>query len=99
MEFMRISKLAKNWPSRFRRWGMDQLAHTGNRLCLQGFLKWWAHSDLNRGPSDYESPALTAELWARSQSANRPAISFTPLAWASAFGNGTRRKEANLDRS
>ena len=26
--------------------------------------KWWAHSDLNRGPSDYESPALTAELWA-----------------------------------
>ena len=27
--------------------------------------RWWAHSDLNRGPSDYESPALTAELWAR----------------------------------
>ena len=28
-------------------------------------LKWWARSDLNRGPSDYESPALTAELRAR----------------------------------
>ena len=27
-------------------------------------MNWWAHSDLNRGPSDYESPALTAELWA-----------------------------------
>ena len=26
---------------------------------------WWARSDLNRGPSDYESPALTAELRAR----------------------------------
>ena len=23
---------------------------------------WWAHQDLNLGPSDYESPALTAEL-------------------------------------
>ena len=23
---------------------------------------WWARPDLNRGPSDYESPALTAEL-------------------------------------
>ena len=27
--------------------------------------KWWAHSDLNRGPNDYESSALTAELWAQ----------------------------------
>src|SRR5215471_2806882 len=27
-------------------------------------MKWWACSDLNRGPSDYESPALTAELQA-----------------------------------
>ena len=26
---------------------------------------WWARSDLNRGPRDYESPALTAELRAR----------------------------------
>lgn len=27
--------------------------------------EWWARSDLNRGPSDYESPALTAELRAQ----------------------------------
>ena len=34
--------------------------------------KWWAHSDLNRGPSDYESPALTAELWARNDCLREP---------------------------
>ena len=28
--------------------------------------KWWAQRDLNPRPSDYESPALTPELWARS---------------------------------
>ncbi len=33
-------------------------------LILLDFLKWWAQTDLNRRPSDYESPALTAELWA-----------------------------------
>lgn len=27
-------------------------------------FEWWAQSDLNQRPSDYESPALTAELWA-----------------------------------
>ena len=27
--------------------------------------KWWARRDLNPGPRDYESPALTAELQAR----------------------------------
>ena len=26
---------------------------------------WWAHQDSNLGPTDYESAALTAELWAR----------------------------------
>jgi hypothetical protein len=25
----------------------------------------WAQQDLNLRPSDYESPALTTELWAR----------------------------------
>ena len=25
---------------------------------------WWAHQDSNLGPTDYESAALTAELWA-----------------------------------
>ena len=28
--------------------------------------KWWAQQDLNLRPSDYESPALTTELWALS---------------------------------
>jgi hypothetical protein len=27
---------------------------------------WWARRDSNPGPRDYESPALTAELRARS---------------------------------
>jgi hypothetical protein len=27
--------------------------------------KWWARQDLNLGPTDYESAALTAELRAR----------------------------------
>src|SRR5713226_9180441 len=31
------------------------------------FLKWWAQQDLNLRPSDYESPALTTELWAQSR--------------------------------
>ena len=26
---------------------------------------WWAQKGSNLRPSDYESPALTAELWAR----------------------------------
>ncbi len=28
-------------------------------------LIWWAHQDLNLEPTDYESAALTVELWAR----------------------------------
>ena len=35
--------------------------HT-RRHCL---CKWWAQRDLNPRPSDYESPALTTELWAQ----------------------------------
>src|SRR5437899_2897979 len=31
---------------------------------------WWARTDLNRGPSDYESPALTAELRAQEPGAS-----------------------------
>ena len=27
--------------------------------------RWWAHQDLNLEPTDYESAALTVELWAR----------------------------------
>ena len=28
---------------------------------------WWAHQDSNLEPTDYESAALTVELWARIQ--------------------------------
>src|SRR5205809_577336 len=34
-------------------------------LYFQGLSRWWAQQDLNLRPDDYESPALTAELWAR----------------------------------
>ena len=34
------------------------------RLLQDRLLSWWAQQDLNLRPSDYESPALTAELWA-----------------------------------
>ena len=34
-----------------------------NFSVLLGF--WWAHQDLNLEPTDYESAALTVELWAR----------------------------------
>ena len=30
--------------------------------CVLHFLSWWARQDLNLGPTDYESAALTAEL-------------------------------------
>jgi hypothetical protein len=29
------------------------------------WVAWWAHQDLNLEPTDYESAALTVELWAR----------------------------------
>ncbi len=59
------SKLAKNWPSRVFRGLRSQITEVEIRLYLQGFSCWWAQQDLNLRPSDYESPALTAELWAR----------------------------------
>ena len=43
------SELAKNWPSTLGRFTEV----------------WWAQLDLNQRPDDYESPALTAELWAQ----------------------------------
>jgi hypothetical protein len=30
-------------------------------------VSWWARQDLNLGPTDYESAALTAELQARNR--------------------------------
>ncbi len=47
--------------------GLFKLAAVGfSTLNNQWFLEggWWAQRDSNPRPSDYESPALTAELWA-----------------------------------
>jgi hypothetical protein len=38
------------------------LLQHGSRGSVQG---WWAQQDLNLRPSDYESLALTTELWAQ----------------------------------
>ncbi len=73
------SKLAKNWRSTVFRGARTQIAEVQILLYLQGFCRWWAHSDLNRGPSDYESPALTAELWALACDRSRPDFQVTPL--------------------
>src|SRR5215813_3603605 len=35
---------------------------------------WWARQDLNLGPTDYESAALTAELQARPQTQSSTAV-------------------------
>ena len=51
------------------------------------FLRWWAHQDLNLEPTDYESAALTVELWARS-------LNLT-LATHSALGATSRLKRQN----
>jgi hypothetical protein len=32
---------------------------------LRRLAEWWAHQDSNLEPKDYESSALTIELWAR----------------------------------
>ncbi|GEM_PF-25681 len=36
-----------------------------SRILALSHLFLWAHLDLNQGPTDYESAALTTELWAR----------------------------------
>jgi hypothetical protein len=53
-------------------------------LIYRNDLKWWAQRDLNPRPSDYESPALTAELWARPKNLQR-SISSEPVVQASYF--------------
>ena len=35
-----------------------------NENVLTVWVSWWAHQDLNLEPTDYESAALTVELWA-----------------------------------
>jgi hypothetical protein len=38
---------------------------SGETLTMRTGWFWWARQDLNLGPTDYESAALTAELQAR----------------------------------
>src|SRR3990172_9204476 len=52
---------------------------------------WWAHQDSNLGPTDYESAALTAELWARPSGLSCPAKS---VARADAISNSDRAPQA-----
>jgi hypothetical protein len=71
------SKLAKNWPSTVFRGARPQIPEVQIPLYFQGLSCWWAHQDLNLGPSDYESPALTAELWAHQNDFKLSAIDST----------------------
>lgn len=62
-----------------------KLAVTGlyplnNQWFLEG-KGWWAQRDLNPRPSDYESPALTAELWALSSKGLCPPIASRRARW------------------
>ena len=45
--------------------GQNQVSWAARR---QGKGMWWAHQDSNLEPQDYESFALTIELWARKES-------------------------------
>jgi hypothetical protein len=80
---MTASKLAKNWPSTVFRVVRPQVSEVQIPLCFQGVSCWWAHQDLNLGPSDYESPALTAELWAQHIDLQRLEIHHNPGNWQS----------------
>ena len=65
--------LKKMVAKEFRAAILGQLAQSEPRAALQSKIgnqksengSGWAHQDSNLGPRDYESPALTAELWAR----------------------------------
>jgi hypothetical protein len=62
--------------------GIDTIVSAGGanltkpRLQTQAGLRFrsWAHQDSNLGPKDYESSALTAELWARHRSSSAESI-------------------------
>ena len=59
--------------------------------------RWWARSDLNRGPNDYESSALTAELRAHPKETAFHQILGSGRRWASLFRNvRTWRCRGNL---
>ncbi len=52
----------KRWVDRRK----EVQAPRGERKFVQeNSQRWWAHQDLNLEPTDYESAALTVELWAR----------------------------------
>ena len=58
-------------------------------------MKWWAQQDLNLRPSDYESPALTTELWALDKE-NRTLKTVTWQGWlVRQDGAGSARYEVN----
>src|SRR5205807_8190287 len=62
---MSTSELAKNWPSSVFGRLNNESTNVENTLLLQGVFSDLAQPGSSGKPSDYESPALTAELWAR----------------------------------
>ncbi len=53
---LRISTFPKLHP-----WNVSEAVPPKNKKsrAMRGFQRWWAHTDSNRGPKDYESSALT----------------------------------------
>ena len=49
---------------------------------------WWAHQDLNLEPTDYESAALTVELWAQSEESTTVTYSITYVQTRKNLGSG-----------
>ena len=54
-------QVARSVGNTLAKWPIHSL--TRRRGCSEEY--WWARQDLNLGPTDYESAALTAELQAR----------------------------------
>ena len=51
----------------YKSWGVN--SSTSHNFCRGRMLKKekWAHRDSNPEPTDYESAALTVELWAQKE--------------------------------
>ena len=73
-QLVRVSSPATNQGTRAPRSRSRKTAQKLHRRFLEFTQVWWAQRDLNPRPSDYESPALTAELWARSGTADTIAL-------------------------
>src|SRR5271155_1394246 len=74
-------------------------ANLGGKNPSGGF--WWARKDLNLGPMDYESTALTAELRARSHGEYRFPVEYsgehsTALNSAVAASGGSQQQSEAL---